>query len=306
MQQKAKTLLFSKMDTSLNTTTECNTSIESASYDGSLRRETTNKCPAKPMIRTGSGTGKVFVAAKWNFSTGSHMNVQSKPDLPVQSRWKISKRRVDMERLERLAKPRPHSMARPPSHRTSKTAKKKGTTATVHGPPLSLSRNVPACTAKSTTELEAEEMDSFKPFKARRILGSSHDPKSKYKTKPSHPSTQAASLATVITSEHKPSTAKSWESSRLYNPPPIRKRVWTRGENIEYYLNHGLRGNIPITTRPSKRVKLTPNSPSNLSSQTQSRSTAKSSEDIELEECMKQFQAMPIGHGRTSSTHQKS
>eukprot|EP00578_Thalassiosira_sp_NH16_P015881 CAMPEP_0181113258 /NCGR_PEP_ID=MMETSP1071-20121207/20252_1 /TAXON_ID=35127 /ORGANISM="Thalassiosira sp., Strain NH16" /LENGTH=276 /DNA_ID=CAMNT_0023197285 /DNA_START=36 /DNA_END=863 /DNA_ORIENTATION=+ len=96
------------------------------------------------------------------------------------------KKTTNLKRLERLAQPRKHQsiMARPvinPSPMAN--VKKKCTKASTSGPPSFLSRSAASHRhVKSTTELKKEEKDRIKPFKAQKILGSSVEVKSRFKT----------------------------------------------------------------------------------------------------------------------------
>jgi hypothetical protein len=169
---------------------------------------------------------------------------------------------------------------------------------------------------KSTAELENEEMQQIKPFKAQRIPGCSSKVKSRYNTVTPRP---AAPLPTVAASNCRiPASIKPPSfPGRVYQSTPKRENVPTLGEQIQNYLNHGLRGGaiasprvsaVPSATRVSTS---TPKPPSLLHRQSLSHSVkpkAKSSEEIELEECKKQFKAITIGieYGRPAIRHTTS
>jgi len=214
---------------------------------------------------------------------------------------KQSKKKVNMERLERLATPQARSMARPREPSPTRIGKKKG----FAKPPSLLSRTLPTRTVKSTAELEAEEMERIKPFRARRIHGSSTDAKSRYKAKRPPAQVATPSSGTAGKPDPKPFAAKHSSiqaESRVYNPTPTRKKVQTLGESVQHYLNHGLRDILP-TTSPKKEVNMTPKPPSFLHRQALSHSKIKSSEDIELNECKKQFKAKTIDYDGVGSTY---
>ncbi|KAL3810799.1 hypothetical protein ACHAXA_006829 [Cyclostephanos tholiformis] len=215
-----------------------------------------------------------------------------------------SKKVVDMARLDRLARPRiRHSITKMADPSPVNNAKKNATR--LEAPPSFLSRPVSSRHAiKSTAQLELEEMKRVKPFKARRILGCSTEVKSRFKTATPRlfaPTLAAASsLSGDLKSMLKPSAGARplpslSRTSGLYKPTPLREQVSTFAESVQHYLNHGLRGSTP-----SSKIELTLKSkpPSFLHRQSLSHSTrARSSEEIELDECKKQFRARTIGYG---------
>lgn len=214
-----------------------------------------------------------------------------------------------MDRLNRLAEPRHRRSMAPPANNDSpvKSINKEAQSSTV-GPPSFLSRaSSSRPRVKSTAELEKEEMERMKPFKAQTIRGSAIAIKSRYKsaTKLPLPSTHSSAPLPSLESESslKPPTAAKPPSfhyrreSGLYKPTPVRKQVQTFGESVQHYLNHGLRDSLP---NPQIELMSTPKPPSFLRRQSLSHtSTMKSSEEIELEECQKQFRARAISFGST-------
>jgi hypothetical protein len=204
-----------------------------------------------------------------------------------------------MSRLDRLARPRirqPTTHLADPGPDNSNTKKETRS----EGPPSFLSRPTSSThVVKSTSEMEKEEMERIKPFKARKILGSSAEVKSRFKT--ATPRLAAASSPSGESKSNlKPPAAARPPSNRsrdsvLYKPTPTRERVSTFGESMQHYLNHGLRGSTP---RQNKELTSTIKPPSFLHRHTSSHWTkAKSSEEIELDECKKQFRARTIGFG---------
>ena len=226
---------------------------------------------------------------------------QSESNLRAPDKGTNPKKTVNMDRIARLANPTRHSMARPPAATSSpaRSIKKQAT-----GPPSLLTRPPAArSTVKSTAELEEEEMRRIKPFKAKKICGSTSVP-SRYKTAtkrgPSPPTPVAPSSSKPKRST---STAMPRQSS-LYKPTPVRKRVSTFGESVQHYLNHGLRSSVPSPKRDVKLTTPKPPSVAFLQRQTMSHSNVKSSEELELEECGKQFKARnysTITHGRRTT-----
>jgi hypothetical protein len=224
---------------------------------------------------------------------------QSESNMQAPSLGKNLKRAVDMSRLDRLARPRirqptPHLADPGPANNNTKKETRS------EGPPSFLSRPTSSSyVVKSTYELEKEEMERIKPFKARKILGSSAEVKSRFQT--ATPRLAAApSPSGESKSNLKPPAAARPPSNRsrdsvLYKATPTRERVSTFGESMQHYLNHGLRGSTP---RPNKELTSTVKPPSFLHRHTSSHSTkAKSSEEIELDECKKQFRARTVDFG---------
>jgi hypothetical protein len=211
---------------------------------------------------------------------------------------------VDMARLDHLAQPRfRHSITIISDPRPVNNTKKNASRP--EAPPSFLNRPVSSRhVIKSTEELELEEMERMKPFKARKILGSSAKVKSRFKAAmPRHLAptlTAAPSPPGEFKSMCKPSpaarpTPSVSRASGFYKPTPQRERVSTFGESLQHYLNHGLRGSTP-----SSKIEMTLNlkPPSFLHRQSLSHSTrSKTSEEIELDECKKQFRARTIGYG---------
>ena len=224
---------------------------------------------------------------------------QSESNMQASSIGKNLKKAVDFSRLDRLARPRIRqstTFLADPSLDNSNTKKETRS----EGPPSFLSRpTFSSYVVKSTSELEKEEMERIKPFKARKILGSSAVVKSRFQT--ATPRLAAApSPSGESKSNLKPPAAARPPSNRsrdsvLYKATPTRERVSTFGESMQHYLNHGLRGSTP---RPNKELTSTIRPPSFLHRHTLSHSTkAKSSEEIELDECKKQFRARTVGFG---------
>ena len=224
---------------------------------------------------------------------------QSESKMQAPSLGKNLNRAVDMSRLDRLARPRirqptPHLADPGPANNNTKKETRS------EGPPSFLSRPTSSSyVVKSTYELEKEEMQRIKPFKARKILGSSAEVKSRFQI--ATPRLAAApSPSGESKSNLKPPAVARPPSNRsrdsvLYKATPTRERVSTFGESMQHYLNHGLRGSTP---RPNKELTSTIKPPSFLYRHTSSHSTkAKSSEEIELDECKKQFRARTVDFG---------
>jgi len=215
-------------------------------------------------------------------------------DVQVPNQEKKPKKKVDMDRISRLAKPQRRSMAKPMSSTASTTTK--SIKKRVNGPPSLLTRTAPTRSyVKSTAELEQEEMERVKPFKAKKIYGSIDVP-SRYKTAtkrvPRPPTSDESTSSSKPKSASRPLGYSPRRQSGLYKPTPSRKKVSTFGESVNHYLHHGLRG--PTSKLPTPK----PPSEAFMRRQTISNSLhVKSTEEIELEECQKQFKAKEYGYG---------
>jgi hypothetical protein len=269
--------------------------------------------PRPPTTKTALDVGRLERLARPRVRQSMIPLTESISSGNEQTTLSVSKRRVNVERINRLSQPKVrHSMIPLPNSDSVSDNRKKERRA--DGPPSFLYR--PAATkyvVKSTAELEKEEMQRIKPFKAQRIPGCSSEVKSRYKTSTPRP---AAPLPTVAASNRRiPASARPPSfPGRVYQSTPKRENVTTLGEQIQHYLNHGLRGGaiasprvsaVPTATRVSTS---TPKPPSLLRRQSLSYSVkpkAKSSEEIELEECKKQFKAITIGieYGRPAIRH---
>ena len=269
--------------------------------------------PRPPTTKTALDVGRLERLARPRVRQSMIPLTESISSGNEQTTLSVSKRRVNVERINRLSQPKVrHSMIPLPNPDSVSDNRKKERRA--DGPPSFLSR--PAATkyvVKSTSELEKEEMQRIKPFKAQKILGCSTEVKSRYKTATPRP---AAPMPTVAASNRRiPASARPPSfPGRVYQSTPKRENVTTLGEQIQHYLNHGLRGGaiasprvsaVPTATRVSTS---TPKPPSLLRRQSLSYSVkpkAKSSEEIELEECKKQFKAITIGieYGRPAIRH---
>jgi len=220
---------------------------------------------------------------------------QDDSNVPVPNEEKKPKKKVDMDRISRLAKPQRRSMAKPSASTASSTTTNKSIKKRVNGPPSLLTRTAPSRSyVKSTAELEQEEMERVKPFKAKKIHGSIDVP-SRYKTatkRVPRPPTSVESSSKPKSSSSRPLGYSPRRQSGLYKPTPSRKKVSTFGESVNHYLHHGLRG--PTSKLPSPK----PPSEAFLRRQTMSNSQhVKSTEELELEECQKQFKAKEYGYG---------
>ena len=209
----------------------------------------------------------------------------------MKSNLPVPKKGYSKERLERLSMPRKQSMAPPRGgNSVSSRSTTRSRASSNQGPPSFLSRtNQSRPTAKSTAELEAEEMSKVKPFKASKILGNPAEVRSRFMNPhPRQPSRQEEdSPSTYKPAVTRPPSNYTRESG-LFRTTPVRKKVSTFGESVVHYLNHGLRGVPSPTISPSKRGQLTtPRTPTLLSRPTHS-SAVKSTEEIELEECKRQ------------------
>jgi len=269
--------------------------------------------PRPPTTKTALDVGRLERLARPRVRQSMIPLTESISSGNEQTTLSVSKRRVNVERINRLSQPKVrHSMIPLPNSDSVSDNRKKERRA--HGPPSFLSR--PAATkyvVKSTAELEKEEMQRIKPFKAQKIPGCSSEVKSRYKTSTPRP---AAPMPTVAATNRRiPASARPPSfPGRVYQSTPKRENVTTLGEQIQHYLNHGLRGGaiasprvsaVPTATRVSTS---TPKPPSLLRRQSFSYSVkpkAKSSEEIELEECKKQFKAITIGieYGRPAIRH---
>jgi len=224
--------------------------------------------------------------------------IQDDSTIQVPNQEKKPKKKVDMDRISRLAKPQRRSMAKPSAKSASNTTtnNNKSIKKRVNGPPSLLTRTAPTRShVKSTAELEQEEMERVKPFKAKKIHGSIDVP-SRYKTAakrvPRPPTSDESSSKPKSSSASRPLGYSPRRQSGLYKPTPSRKKVSTFGESVNHYLHHGLRG-------PTSKLS-TPKPPSEafLRRQTMSNSQhVKSTEELELEECQKQFKAKEYGYG---------
>ena len=215
----------------------------------------------------------------------------------MKSNLPVPKKGYSKERLERLSKPRRTSMAPPRSgNSVSSRSTTRSRASSKQGPPSFLSRaNQSRPAAKSTAELEAEEMKKVKPFKASKILGNPAEVKSRFMNpRPRQPSWQENDSP----SKYRPAATRPPSNYRresvLLRTTPVRRKVSTFGESVEHYLNHGLRDVPSPSISPSKRGQLTkPKTPKLLSRRTHS-SAVKSTEEIELEEC--RHQVGPLSH----------
>ncbi|EJK77834.1 hypothetical protein THAOC_00307, partial [Thalassiosira oceanica] len=218
----------------------------------------------------------------------------------MKSNLPVPKKGYSKERLERLSKPRKHSVAPPRGgNSVSSRSTARSRASSKQGPPSFLSRtNQSRPAAKSTAELEAEEMRKVKPFKASKILGNPAEVRSRFMNpRPSQPSRQEKDSP----SKYRPAATRPpsnfTRESVLLRTTPVRKKVSTFGESMVQYLNNGLRGVPSPSISPSKRGQLTkPRTPKLLSRSTHS-SAVKSTEEIELEECRRQFRANPMPGG---------
>ena len=207
-----------------------------------------------------------------------------------------------MQRLARLAQPRSQSMARPrpPTDPTGSVGETRTRAVTVAGPPSLLSRTASARTVKSTAEREAENMERMAPFRAQRIPGSATEVKSRFKLQSRPRRTPHVSPTRPVPkpSAAQPPSMLSRESS--WSRP--RKRVHTFGESVQHYLNHNLRGSLPPT--PNTDLSFSPGPPLFLQRHkaTSRPATARSSEELELDECKKQFRASTTYHGTTPTS----
>ena len=239
----------------------------------------------------------------------------SSPISPVQ---KKAHQKASIDRLSQLAQPKRQSFIPTPSPKKKEHQKvAAGTPSFVRRSKL-LSSSKP--TSKSTEEIEQEEMSQFKPFKAKPLNGI--EVPSRFKALDRKPPRISVAQAAPVT-KPRPSAAVMAPSSRLYQPSPRRHKVMTFGESQQSYLNNGLRSQPPL---PNASTKLTTPKPFALSTktnimskpppassdeielqkkfkarpypgprrQTMSFSQPKSSEELELEECRKQFKALPL------------
>eukprot|EP00984_Skeletonema_dohrnii_P009194 scaffold3511_cov144-Skeletonema_dohrnii-CCMP3373.AAC.3 len=239
----------------------------------------------------------------------------SSPISPVQ---KKAHQKASIDRLSQLAQPKRQSFIPTPSPKKKEHQKvAAGTPSFVRRSKL-LSSSKP--TSKSTEEIEQEEMSQFKPFKAKPLNG--REVPSRFKAVDRKPPRISVAPAAHVTKPRPPAAVKA-PSSRLYQPSPRRHKVMTFGESQQSYLNNGLRSQPPL---PNVSTKLTTPKPFALSTktnimskpppassdeielqkkfkalpypgprrQTMSFSQPKSSEELELEECRKQFKALPL------------
>jgi len=239
----------------------------------------------------------------------------SSPISPVQ---KKAHQKASIDRLSQLAQPKRQSFIPTPSPKKKEHQKvAAGTPSFVRRSKL-LSSSKP--TSKSTEEIEQEEMSQFKPFKAKPLNG--REVPSRFKALDRKPPRINVAPAAPVTKPRPPAAVKA-PSSRLYQPSPRRHKVMTFGESQQSYLNNGLRSQPPL---PNASTKLTTPKPFALSTktnimskpppassdeielqkkfkarpypgprrQTMSFSQPKSSEELELEECRKQFKALPL------------
>ena len=241
----------------------------------------------------------------------------SQTDSPLQ---KKVPQRVSIDRLNRLAQPK-----RPPVVPFSSPVQKKESQKITAGTPSFLHRSKLMSSSKpkskSTEELEEEEMSQIKPFRAKPLNG--REVASRFKSYESKPPRNKNEQPTQIPKIRLPTAIKP-PSSRLYQPSPRRHKVMTFGEIQQHYLNNGLRSQpAPIAVSPTK---LTSPKPFSLSADTRIKSKpppastdeielqkkfkakpypfpirrtvscfqVKSSEELELEECRKQFKARPL------------
>jgi hypothetical protein len=174
--------------------------------------------------------------------------------------------------------------------------------------------------------MEQEAISQFKPFKAKPLNG--REVASRFKSHESKP--PRSNVAPPATKPKPlPPAAVQAPSSRLYQPSPRRDKVLTFGESQQSYLNNGLRsipplGNVSNKLTTPKPFALSANQhvskpppPSSDEIELQKKfkakpypfhcrhslsfSQPKSSEDLELEECRKQFKALPLP-GSVSTT----
>lgn len=274
---------------------------------------TAQRKPPPPTTKTALDEGQLERLARPRVRQSMIPLIESISSGNEQTTLSVSKRRVNVERINRLSQPKVrHSIIPLPNPDSVSDNRKKERRA--DGPPSFLSR--PAATkyvVKSTAELEKEEMQRIKPFKAQKILGCSSEVKSRYKTATPRP---AAPLPTVAASNRRiPASARPPSfSGRVYQSTPKRENVTTLGEQIQHYLNHGLRGGaiasprvsaVPTATRVSTSTSKPPSLLRRQSLSYSVKPKAKSSEEIELEECKKQFKAITIGikDGRQAIRH---
>ena len=224
------------------------------------------------------------------------------PSVTTSSPVKSVKREANMSRIQRLSQPRRQTLARPSASCPAKNIKR----ITASGPPSLLKRTAQSRNVvKSTAELEQEEMDRIKPFRAKKIGGSIQVP-SRYKTVSKRPQ-PAITHSAQPSAKARPSTKSSTVYSRqsgLYKSTPSRKKVETFGESMHNYLNRNLRSS-PNNQKPKKTATVKPPSVAFLQRrQTMSHSTVKSSEELELDECKRQFRAKSyngISNGRRTN-----
>ena len=236
------------------------------------------------------------------------------PKSPVQKR---APQKASIDRLSQLAQPKRQSVAPLLS-----PVKQKGQQKVAAGTPsfVRRSKQMPSKpTAKSTEEMEQEEMSQFKPFKAKPLNG--REVPSRFKTHDRKPPRVNTAIPAPETNPRPPAAVKA-PSSRLYQPSPRRHKVLTFGESQQSYLNNGLRSQPPLS---KVSTKLTTPKPFALSTRTNitkappassdeielqkkfkakpypfprrnnmSFSQPKSSEELELEECRKQFKALQL------------
>lgn len=224
------------------------------------------------------------------------------PSVTTSSPVKSVKREANMSRIQRLSQPRRQTLARPSASSPAKNIKR----ITASGPPSLLKRTAQSRNVvKSTAELEQEEMDRIKPFRAKKIGGSIQVP-SRYKTVSKRPQ-PAITHSAQPSAKARPSTKSSTVYSRqsgLFKSTSSRKKVETFGESMHNYLNRNLRSS-PNNQKPKKTATVKPPSVAFLQRrQTMSHSTVKSSEELELDECKRQFRAKSyngISNGRRTN-----
>ncbi|KAL7447163.1 hypothetical protein ACHAXM_010531 [Skeletonema potamos] len=233
-------------------------------------------------------------------------------------------RKASIDRLSRLAQPKRQSVATlSPARKNEPQKVAAGTPSFVRRSKLMSSLKH---TSKSTEDMEQEAISQFKPFKAKPLNG--REVASRFKSHESKP--PRSNVAPPATKPKPlPPAAVQAPSSRLYQPSPRRDKVLTFGESQQSYLNNGLRsipplGNVSNKLTTPKPFALSANQhvskpppPSSDEIELQKKfkakpypfhcrhslsfSQPKSSEDLELEECRKQFKALPLP-GSVSTT----
>ena len=244
----------------------------------------------------------------------------------VSPKKKSAPQKASIDHLSRLAQPRRQLVAPRLSPVMNKEPQKvaAGTPSFVRRSKL-MSASKPI--SKSTDEIEQERLAQVKPFKAKPLNG--REVPSRFKTTHSKPPRNDATQHKTVT-KPRPSTTVKAPSSRLYQPTPIRNKVPTFGESMQSYLTHGLRSqpsrsNVSSTLTTPKPFALSsshkvPKPPPASSDEielqkkfkakpypfarraTMSFSQPKSSEELELEECRKQFKALPLPRSVSSGT----
>ena len=210
------------------------------------------------------------------------------------------------ERLAQLAKPRA-VVKKDITPANTATAQKKSTAAK---PPSFLNRERKKSTVKSTEERQLEEMSSIKPFKARRIKGSTVKVRSRFNTPrgPAHKPTQVQSDGKPFRSLRESVDNYNFREQPTTNATPINRKnmsapsfaqndstktkqtVTTLGESLNKYDFRA----TPATSTPINPNKFKPPSFLSRPSPTASYNQVKSSEELELEECKHQFKACPL------------